>query len=271
MITFIIFILSLNYAQTEKEHIAVIDLTGEITESESIALTNKVINEMLRTGKYSVFERSQMEEILKEQGFQQSGCTNEECAIEIGQLLGVRNIVFGNIGKVGKMYSISLKMVNVETGEIEKSTSLDFKGTIEDILTKGIIQAVQQLMEKSKPSLTLAEQVTRRRTALKTTFAIISAAVGIGSGAASVYFWSEKANYYDKYKNSPSQPQIDEYYSKGNDAYTYAGIFTGVSAVCIPTSIILFVLRTKGKKKPDVSINTHIGPGIGILSFSYAF
>ena len=58
MITFIIFILSLNYAQTEKEHIAVIDLTGEITESESIALTNKVINEMLRTGKYSVFERS---------------------------------------------------------------------------------------------------------------------------------------------------------------------------------------------------------------------
>ena len=38
-----------------------------------------------------VIEREMMEEIIKEQGFQQSGCSTDECMVEVGKLIGVEN------------------------------------------------------------------------------------------------------------------------------------------------------------------------------------
>jgi len=266
---------ALLFAQSEKEHIAVVELRGEISESESAALTDKVIDEILKSDKYLLFERSQMEDILREQGFQQTGCTNTECAIEIGQLLGVKKIVFGNIGKVGKIYSVSLKMVNVETGEIEKSTSIETKGTLEDVLTKGIIKAVQALigtMVTTQISTTdRAGKVTKKRHPAQTVIAIISAAAGVGFGAASGYYWKKKSDYHDKYLAAYSQDQIDNYHEKENEAYTYAGVFTGVSAALIPTSIILFIIRPKGKRQSKASIDTQIGPYGGAVTFTFNF
>ena len=263
------------FAQTEKEHIAVVELRGEISESESAALTDKVINEILKSDKYLLFERSQMEDILREQGFQQTGCTNTECAIEIGQLLGVKKIVFGYIGKVGTIYSISLKMVNVESGEIEKSTSIESKGTLEDVLTKGIIKAVQALIGTevitSIPTTEQAGRVSKKRSPAQTVIAIISAAAGVGFGAASGYYWKEKSDYHDKYLAAYSQDQIDNYHKKENEAYTYAGVFTGVSAALIPTSIILFIIRPTGKKQSKASIDTQIGPDAGAVTFTFNF
>jgi hypothetical protein len=266
---------ALLFAQSKKERIAVVELRGEISESESAALTDKVLNEILKSDNYLVFERSQMEDILREQGFQQTGCTNTECAIEIGQLLGVKKIVFGNIGKVGKIYSISLKMVNVETGEIEKSTSIESKGTLEDVLKKGIIKAVQALIGTevitSIPTTEQAGRVSKKRPPAQTIIAIISAAAGVGFGAASGYYWKEKSDYHDKYLAAYSQDQIDNYHEKENEAFTYAGVFTGVSAALIPTSIILFIIRPKGKKQSKASIDTQIGPDAGAVTFTFNF
>ena len=45
--------------------------------------------------------------MLKEQGFQQSGCVSSECAVEAGKLLGVDQIVTGSIGKIGSYYTVS--------------------------------------------------------------------------------------------------------------------------------------------------------------------
>jgi len=269
-----LFFSTLLFSQTKKVHIAVVELRGEISESESAALTDKVINEILKSDKYLLFERTQMEDILREQGFQQTGCTNTECAIEIGQLLGVKKIVFGNIGKVGKIYSISLKMVNVETGEIEKSTSIESEGTLEDVLTKGIIKAVQALigtMVTTQVSTTdRAGNISKRHPA-QTVIAIISAAAGVGFGAASGYYWKEKSDYHDKYLAAYSQDQIDDYHNKENEAYTYAGVFTGVSAALIPTSVVLFIIKPKGKKQSKASIDTQIGPYGGAVTFTFNF
>ena len=37
-----------------------------------------------------------MDEVINEQGLQQSGCVSNECAIEIGQLVGVEKIIGGS-------------------------------------------------------------------------------------------------------------------------------------------------------------------------------
>lgn len=57
-----------------------------------------------------------MEEILEAQAFSLSGCTDESCAIEIGELLAADNIVVGDLSKVGKNMILSIGLVNVTSG-----------------------------------------------------------------------------------------------------------------------------------------------------------
>ncbi|MDD5675201.1 MAG: CsgG/HfaB family protein [Chitinivibrionales bacterium] len=73
-----------------KTNIAVSDLTGQgIDASTAAVISDRLRSELFNTGMVSVLERSQMQEILKEQGFQQTGCTSDQCAVETGQLLGL--------------------------------------------------------------------------------------------------------------------------------------------------------------------------------------
>ena len=92
------------YAQvTEgKQTVAVLEFEGRgISQLESKTLTDRLMSEMVNTDAVIMVERNQMDEILNEQGFQQSGCTSSECAAEVGALLGVQNMVSGSFGKLG--------------------------------------------------------------------------------------------------------------------------------------------------------------------------
>ena len=86
-----------------------------------------------------------MEEVLKEQGLQQSGCTTSECAVEVGALLGVDKMITGSIGRIGSLFTLSARIIDVETGEILKQVSLDVSGTIETVLTNTMGEVAFQL------------------------------------------------------------------------------------------------------------------------------
>ena len=79
-----------------------------------------------------------MDDILKEQGFQLSGCTSDECAVEAGRLLNVSHICAGSIGKVGALYTVSVRLIDVETGEILKTVTEDSRGSVENVLTSSM-------------------------------------------------------------------------------------------------------------------------------------
>jgi hypothetical protein len=86
-----------------------------------------------------VLERSQMDVILKEQGFQKSGaCDYDACLVEIGQLLGTQFIVAGNVGKVEDIYSFNIRMIQVQTGEIIYSCIQDVRQPLLEVLSKVI-------------------------------------------------------------------------------------------------------------------------------------
>ena len=120
-------------------NIAVVDFNGNnISDGEVRALTDRLRTELFNTKYFKVIEREMMQEVLKEQGFQQSGCTTDECMVEIGRLIGVEKIIGGSISKVGNIYSVSSRIVNVETGEIEKTEVYDHKGDIGQLLTEGM-------------------------------------------------------------------------------------------------------------------------------------
>ncbi len=115
--------------------IAVLPLQANgISPSEAMVLTDELRSVMVQKGKYTVVERSNMESILTEQGFQLSGCTSAECAVEAGKLLGVNKMVTGSVGKLGELYNINIRLFDVGTGRIEKTVSQKHEGSVEELL-----------------------------------------------------------------------------------------------------------------------------------------
>lgn len=120
-----------------KPTVAVLDFEGRgISQLEAATLTDRLLSELANTNAVILVERNQMQEILEEQGFQQSGCTTAECAAEVGALLGVQFMVSGSIGKIGNSYTIDAKMFSVETGATEKTVSKTYKGEVDGLITE---------------------------------------------------------------------------------------------------------------------------------------
>jgi TolB-like protein len=120
----------------EKTTIAVltIESKGGVSHSEAATLTDRLGSMLVNTNVFTVVDRSKMEEILQEQGFQQTGCTSTECAVEVGRLLNVQKMVSGSIGKIGRTYTIDLALIDVQTSQIENSFIRDYQGEIDGLL-----------------------------------------------------------------------------------------------------------------------------------------
>ena len=65
------------------------------------------------TGRAVLVDRRQMMEVMEEQGYDDAGCTSEECAAEVGALLGVGCMINGAIGKLGDTYTIDVVSVTL--------------------------------------------------------------------------------------------------------------------------------------------------------------
>ena len=129
-------------AQSGKPTVAILDFDGQdVSESEVQTLTERMRTEIGNTNAVRLIERKAVEKIMAEQGFQQTGCTSDECAAEVGQLLGVQFMVSGSIGKIGKTYTIDCKMFSVETGETVRAKNASFEGDISGLLTEMQIMA----------------------------------------------------------------------------------------------------------------------------------
>lgn len=117
-----------------------------LSQSEAVTLTDVFRNYLVETGRFRMMERTQMNEILKEQGFQRSGaCTDNACVVMMGQLLGVENIVTGSVGRIGGTYTVSARLVSVETGEIVRMASKFHKGEIDLLLTEVLPKVAQEM------------------------------------------------------------------------------------------------------------------------------
>ena len=128
--------------------IAVVDFSGNnVSVGDCRALTDRLRSELFNTKYFKVIEREMMDEIIKEQGFQQSGCSTNECMVEVGKLIGVEKIIGGSISQIGNVYSVSARIVNVETGEIETTGVYDHMGNIGELLTGGMKKVAYELIK----------------------------------------------------------------------------------------------------------------------------
>lgn len=99
-----------------------------------------MMNELAKSGTFTVVERKRLDALIREQDFQQSGNVDPKKAVSIGKMLGVDAVVLGTIEKLGvgkqtttvgdstitrynASVEVNIRVVNVHTGAILFSDS----------------------------------------------------------------------------------------------------------------------------------------------------
>ena len=78
-------------------------------------------------------------------------CSDAECAIEVGKILSIQNIVYGTIGKIGNTFSVVVNIADVETAQIVHTATFDWRGDVDNLLTTGMGTTVRRLLGLESP------------------------------------------------------------------------------------------------------------------------
>ena len=123
------------FAQDGKLAVSILDFTGEDVKDKVLkACFQQLETSLIESNRFTVIEKNQREEILKEQKFQSSGNCDEACAVEIGQLVGAEYLMLGEIIAFADLYQINIKIVNIEKGDVEEKVTDRIQGGMAQLL-----------------------------------------------------------------------------------------------------------------------------------------
>jgi len=126
--------------------LAVADFAGRgVPANDAATLADRFSAELSATGKFRVIERSRLSEIIKETAFQQAVCSDPACAADLGKLVAAKKIILGSVAKVGGVFTVNIRLVSVETGQIEQNLSEDCDCGIEELLTGTLRRMARKL------------------------------------------------------------------------------------------------------------------------------
>ncbi|GEM_PF-1829250 len=98
-------------------------------------VTDKIIEELLRSEKFVVLDRANVEQVLREKEFQlSSGIVGNEEIRRAGEYLGADLVIVANVSRVGSTYVMSARMIDVISGEIIAQASSEKQGKIDVLL-----------------------------------------------------------------------------------------------------------------------------------------
>mgnify|MGYP003300860187 CR=1 FL=1 len=92
-----------------------------------------------RPSGYTMVERTQIDRVIEEQGFQRSRLTESQM-VRIGQILNVSKIVVGDVNVVMGQYNVDVRVLNVQSGTIAATEGATFSGTS----YRGSMQSIAQ-------------------------------------------------------------------------------------------------------------------------------
>jgi TolB-like protein len=79
-----------------------------------------------RSTRFRLVERRNIETLMEEQKLQLMGITDSDSTVELGQIRNARALLLGTVNTVGPNYLVSVRLVNVETGQlVSESLTLD--------------------------------------------------------------------------------------------------------------------------------------------------
>lgn len=120
--------MSLNAGDTLRKSFGFTTLKANgIDEYDATIFSQSLRKAIEQVGVYSTLEFSDITIRLAEQNLPNT-CFDAHCSVVAGQILGADYFGFGSIGKVGKVYTLSMQVVEVRSGRIIRDISEFFKG-----------------------------------------------------------------------------------------------------------------------------------------------
>ena len=117
-----------------KPTLALFSFAGEGMTDEDVALYTGFLRlELHKTKSFVLVERIQLNELLNEKNYDRMDCNASDCAVEIGNLVGIKKVITGSFNLVADTCIIAGQLINVETKEPEKSVERTYVGELEDI------------------------------------------------------------------------------------------------------------------------------------------
>jgi TolB-like protein len=135
--------------------IAIIDLEGVGADINQCSIaSDKIRNVLLQNSGFKVMERTMMQEILREQGFQQTGtCNSTSCIVEAGQLLGVRYLLAGKLSRTEGLIALSLRVIDVRTGLILSSDGFETRNDYPQFLSDELPPFTKRFIETTRNAI----------------------------------------------------------------------------------------------------------------------
>jgi len=113
---------------TEKPIITILDFQlSNVSKEEGAVIVDFLMSYIVETHDFRVIDRKERAAILEEIEFSVSDCTDEECQIQIGQLLSANQIIVGSLGRVEDRCLLNIKLLDVQTGETIRTASEKYR------------------------------------------------------------------------------------------------------------------------------------------------
>ena len=109
-------------------------------------------SELYNTEALIMVEQHQIDEVILEHNYDKPDCKTQDCGVEIGMLLGIKNIIVGSFHQIADTCLIKAQMVNVKDREAEKTIERIHIGDIEGVLPKiqaQLVNVIEGEIEKS--------------------------------------------------------------------------------------------------------------------------
>ena len=142
-------------ADSSLQRLAVFNPIAKVISSDMAAIIREVMSSVVvNSGQYEVIDRMTLDRVLEEQSFANSGMMDESHAVRAGKIAGAQKVLFPVIVSEGNTKLITIKLLDVETGKVEKQQyqKLDDSSDYVDVaenLTKKLLGLLEPEPEPS--------------------------------------------------------------------------------------------------------------------------
>ena len=290
------------------KNVSILKFTAQnaaVTEAEIVS--DLLAVSLVKARQFRVLDRANMTKILQEQQFQQTGCTDSSCAVEIGQILNMDYMITGTLAFLGGKYFITVNIISVETSQViqsEKSPGFlmeNVEGILDDLAilitrqtkdepTKETVKNKstnvktqihpEKFNKKPVKNLTPPDLLKIKKSMLRNIVFTGGSALLTGTGLILGYAFNSStektyASYLDSYDSQEARAlgnKVDSYKSLANVFYTGGEACLILTGAFGAWAVIDIIRYSKMKKITSVGILPVIGKEKGITAaFSMEF
>jgi hypothetical protein len=255
----------------QRTKLAVMDLRAERGMDPSLV---RLLNEVLlasfqQQGQYETIGSSDIVAMLtlEEERIKLTGCADDACLAEIGGALGVDLLAAASAGRVGSLWVLTLKLVDVKRARV-LARAVEEVEAAEEKLLAGVRRAVASVVD-TRARVLDEEQggaPMRRTTLAAWVLAAAGAAALVGGGVSGGLALSAEKDLEDV-------PQVDvgqrdDLTARADNGALAADVLFAVGGAAVVTALILFLLPD-GDEAPAATLMPVDGGEVGAAAWRW--